>query len=404
MAGWRRILYIMFFAQLLSAVGFSIIFPFLSLYVAELGTTTGLTIEFWAGMVFSAQAFTMMFSAPIWGAVADRYGRKLMVERAMFGGAIILALMAFAQSAEQLVLLRAIQGLITGTVAASNALVAANAPRERVGFAMGLLQVGQWGGVAVGPLIGGVLADLFGFGAPFLVTSGLLFVAGLMVLFGVEEDFAPSDSIRERRVGFVGEWRHVFSMDGVPPTFLMRFMLGLGRSMILPIAPLYILSLMSSPEGVSTITGLFVGIGSATATASGVYLGRLGDRIGHRRIVIVCALAAGLIYIPQALVSSAWQMVALQGLVGIAVGGLVSSPSALLARYTDPGEEGAVYGLDNSIFAASRTISPLVGAAIASALGARGVFLAAAFMMLLIALLAARFLPEASVKGELKAA
>ena len=111
---WRRTLAIMFVAQLFSAVGFSIIFPFLPLYIADLGTTTGLSIEFWSGMVFSSQAITMMIASPIWGTMADRYGRKLMVERAMFGGAVIVLLMAFVQSAEQLVLLRAIQGFITG--------------------------------------------------------------------------------------------------------------------------------------------------------------------------------------------------------------------------------------------------------------------------------------------------
>jgi MFS transporter, DHA1 family, multidrug resistance protein len=146
---WQRTLAILFVAQFFTAVGFSTIFPFLSLYVAELGSSTRLSVEFLAGAVFSAQALTMMVASPIWGAVADRYGRKLMVQRAMFGGAIILFLMAFVRTAEELVLLRAIQGLITGTVAAANALVAATAPRSRSGFAMGSLLVGLTTGVAV---------------------------------------------------------------------------------------------------------------------------------------------------------------------------------------------------------------------------------------------------------------
>ena len=93
----------MFVAQLLTAVGFSVIFPFLSLYVTELGSRTALSVEFLAGAVFSAQAITMMIASPIWGAVADRYGRKLMVERAMFGGAVIMLLMGFVRSGEELV-------------------------------------------------------------------------------------------------------------------------------------------------------------------------------------------------------------------------------------------------------------------------------------------------------------
>ncbi|MFP4437267.1 MAG: MFS transporter, partial [Chloroflexaceae bacterium] len=165
MPRWKQTLWIMFFAQFVSATGFSLIFPFLPLYVQSLGTETGISIEFWAGMVFSSQAITMMIASPIWGALADRHGRKLMAARAMFGGSLIILLMAFARSAEELVLLRTVQGLITGTIPAANALVAAVAPRERLGYAMGMLQVGFRSGIAAGPLIGGVLADTFGFRA-----------------------------------------------------------------------------------------------------------------------------------------------------------------------------------------------------------------------------------------------
>ncbi|MGD9007472.1 MAG: MFS transporter, partial [Desulfobacteraceae bacterium] len=155
----------MFYAQIVTAIGFSSIFPFLPLYVAHLGTRTHMSVELLAGLVFSAQAFTMMLASPFWGALADRWGRKIMVNRAMFGGALLVLLMGYVQSAEQLVLLRAIQGLVTGVIGAANALVAAAAPRERTGFAMGLLQVGMNIGLALGPVIGGLVAELVGYRA-----------------------------------------------------------------------------------------------------------------------------------------------------------------------------------------------------------------------------------------------
>jgi len=178
---WQRTLYILFFAQLMVAVGFSSIFPFLPLYVEELGSTTGLSIEFLSGMVYSAQAFTMMLSSPVWGALADRFGRKIMVERSMFGGVVILLLMSFVTSAEQLVVLRTIQGLITGTIAAASALLASVTPRRHIGYAMGLLQVGLGTGIAMGPLIGGAVADLFGYSVVFYITAAMLFLAGVLV-------------------------------------------------------------------------------------------------------------------------------------------------------------------------------------------------------------------------------
>jgi DHA1 family multidrug resistance protein-like MFS transporter len=395
-SSWRRILYIMFVAQLFSATGFSVTFPFMPLYVKHLGTTTGISLDFWAGAAFSSQAFTMMLAAPFWGALADRYGRKLMVVRAMFGGTILLGLMAFVRSAEELVLLRTIQGFVTGTDSAANALVASTAPREKAGFAMGLLQVSLWGGIALGPLLGGFLADTFGYAMPFLVTAACLFFAGVLVWFGIDETFVPSESLTTNRASFIAEWRHVLSMPGVVLTYTLRFLNALSRSMIIPILPLFIATLVADGEGVSSLTGLIVGIPSAAATATAIYFGRLGDRVGHRRIVIACACAAALFYIPQSFVTEPGQLLLLQILVGAATGGLLSSPSALLARYTEPGEEGAVYGLDNSIISGARAVAPLVGASIALWFGYRGTFLATGLILLLMVFLAVRWLPEAA--------
>ncbi|MFW5691227.1 MAG: MFS transporter [Chloroflexota bacterium] len=407
---WQRTLWVMFFAQVCTAVGFSIIFPFLPLYVEDLGTRTSLSIEFWAGMVFSAQAVTMMIASPIWGAIADRFGRKLMVQRATFGGMIIIGLMAFANTAEELVLLRAIQGVVTGVVAASNALVAAAAPRDRTGFAMGTLQVALWSGVSLGPLLGGVMADAFGYRVPFLITAMMLFIAGLLVHFFVYEDFTPEAKAANRDKGFVGEWRHILGMPGVLQTYLVRFMTGLTRSMLIPIMPLYIAMLISeqsftfTPEpfaalaitilGVSTITGLVVGSQSAAATFSAVYLGRLGDQIGHRRIVLGSAVFAAVFMLPQALVSAPWQLLLLTLGTGLATGGLVAAPSALLARYTEPGEEGAVYGLDNSVLAASRAIAPLLGAFFAASFGLRSAYVASAVLLVAVLIVALVMLPR----------
>ena len=392
----------MFFAQLAAAVGFSLIFPFFPLYVEELGSSTGLSVELLAGLVVSAQAFTMMITAPVWGALADRYGRKLMVQRAAFGGAGIIALMGFVTSAEQLVLLRAVQGLVTGTVSAANALVAANTPREHTGFAMGTIQMGLWSGVAVGPLLGGILSDTFGYPITFVLTGVLLAVSGITVTLGVHETFTPSSTSQSHRGGMVrsmvGEWRHVVLTPGVGTTFLARFLNGLSRSMLVPITPLFVASLVVSGEGVNTVTGLVVGSASAAATFSAVYLGRLGDRIGHRKIFVASALAAGLFFVPHAIVADAWQLLVLHMLTGAAGGGAVASLSALLARYTAPGEEGAVYGLDNSIEASARTVAPLIGATVAVWFGLRGAFVAAGMLLFATAFLAARLLPKPAAR------
>jgi DHA1 family multidrug resistance protein-like MFS transporter len=391
---WQRTLYIMFVTQLMTGVGFSSIFPFLPLYVKELGSTTNLSIELLAGLVYSGQAFTMMLTSPIWGTLADRHGRKLMVERAMFGGAILLFFMASVRSAEELVLLRTIQGLVTGVVGAVNALVAAGTPRERMGYAMGLLQVGLGTGIALGPLIGGALADAFGYGVVFYVTAAMLFLGGIIVLIGVQEEFVPIADHGERSNHFIVKWREILSMPGVFLTYGMNFLGQLGRMMIVPIIPFFVATLVTNSDKLNTFTGLVTGISSATTTLSAIYLGRLGDRIGHRRILIFSLLGSALLYLPQSVVNEGWQLLLLYALVGVGLGGIIPSVSALLARYTPHGEEGAVYGLDNSIRAGARSIAPLLGAGVVLWFGLRGTYVATALIFLFATLLAIWFLPK----------
>lgn len=389
----------MFVAQLVTAVGFSNIFPFLPLYVAELGSSTRLSTEFLAGAVFSSQAVTMMIASPIWGAVADRYGRKLMVQRAMFGGAVLLFAMSFVQSAEQLVLLRALQGMVTGTVSAANALVAAAAPRSRSGFAMGLLLVGQSTGIAIGPLMGGLLADAVGYRQTFVVTAVLLLAAGLLVLFGVRESFQRAASADGDKRSFLADWRHVFQAQGVPLAYGLRFLANLGRTLLIPFVPLFVTTLLVDQARLNTFTGLVIGVSAGAGTVTAVFLGRLGDQIGHRRVLQWAALLTGLFFLPQVLVTEPWQLLALQALSGAAAGGIIPTLSALLARYTEPGEEGSVYGLDNAIVAGSRALAPMLGSAIALWFGLRATFVATAVVFLLVALTAMWKLPDAREVG-----
>jgi MFS transporter, DHA1 family, multidrug resistance protein len=393
MSGWQRTLYLMVAAQLLSAAGFAMIFPFLPSYVAYLGSSLGLNLVFLVGAVFSGQALTMAIASPIWGVLSDRYGKKLMVERALFGGALIILLMGFASSAEMLVILRVIQGFITGTIAATNALVAATAPRERTGYAMGLLQVGLWSGIALGPLLGGVFADAFGYRVAFYLTSALLFLGGLLVLFGVERD-KPEASSKRPIPGLLAGLREVLGSPGVGFILLLRFVGWLGRNVLLPYLPLFMASLVIDESKLNTLTGLVIALSSAAGTITAIYLGRLGDRVGHKRILIIGALAAMLFYLPQIWVSQVWELLILQALTGAAAGGIMPALSALLNHYIRPGTEGAAYGFENSVVSLSRALAPMLGAFLVLLGGYRAVFLVTALLFGLTAVLAYWKLPE----------
>jgi len=394
---WRRNLIVLTVVQLLSTAGFSLIFPFLPLYVRELEISTGGSVEFWAGMIFSAQAITMAVAAPIWGSVADRSGRKAMLARATLGGAVVVALMGFAVTVEQLVLLRAAQGMVSGVVAATNALVAANTPRTHTGSALGIVNMSRWGGAALGPIMGGFLGEHFGFRESFWITGILLGLAGIAVLFWVHEEFVPKP--QAQRPSFFASYARLIRAPGMKGLYSLTFLRSMGATLITPIIALFILNLNANVEqGAATITGLTLGAAALTSAISAVYLGRLGDRIGHNKVLIASAVAAMLLHIPQVFVQAPWQMILLQGLAGIALGGLVPSTAALMNFWAPTGSQGATYGLDNSVQAGARVFAPMLSALIAATVGFRGVFAATAAIYLVIALVAVQIVRSARAR------
>lgn len=399
MPRWQKNLYVLFVAELVSIMGFAVIYPFLSLYVNELGASFGST-EFWAGLVFSAQALTMAVAAPIWGAVADRFGRKMMVQRAMLGGTVVLGLMGLVRSAEQLVLLRAVQGIITGTIPAANALVAASTPRQRTGYAMGLMQMGIWIGASIGPLLGGIIADTFGFRPAFFLTAACLLVAGVGVTIFVQEEFVPSSTVRLNGREMVYGWLDVLHIQDMPKIFGIRFLVRMGQSVLIPFLPLFVATLLTSQDVISTITGLAIGVTSAAGALTSIYLGRLGDRLGHRRLLLVSALAAALGYVPMALVTQPWQLVVLYAVVGGALGGVIPSLTALMTHAAPEDQMGSVYGLDTSVNSGGNMVAPLLGTAVIALVGLRSMFGLVAVIFVLVAYLASSYQPVHSLQQE----
>lgn len=394
---WKRTLFILFFVQVFTAVGFSIIFPFLPLFVEDLGSIYNLDIELLAGLVFSGQAITMMIAAPIWGNLADRFGRKIMIQRAQFGGAIMLTMMAFVQNAEQLILLRTIQGFITGTVSANNALTASVTPRKHTGYAMGMLQVGLGSGLAFGPMIGGFLADNYGYRSAFYVTGALLLISGFMVTFWIKEDPIDRSKIKDKTTSLFNQLKIIFKLAGVSPTLLLRFLSQLSRMLIIPFLPIFIAGIITNTSNQNSFIGLVIGVASGATTLSAIYLGKLGDKIGHRKVLFASLIVAGILYFPTSYVTAGWQILVLQALIGFAMGGILPMISALLARYTNPGEEGFVYGVDTSINAAGRAVAPLIGGFIISVSNINFIFTLIGILLLFSAFLTKTILPDKEI-------
>ena len=254
--------------------------------------------------------------------------------------------------------------------------------------------------------MGGIIADHFGYNIPYLLTGVLLAASGLVVLFGVSENFSDSkESVKFDAMSLARGWKDILGTSGVGLALIIRFLSGLARTIIVPIAPLFVVSLIARESATSnTYAGLFMAVSAAASTIGAVYLGNLGDRISHRKVLFYCSTAAAVFYVPQALVADVWQLLILQALAGFAAGGLVAAPSALLSRYAGTERAGAIYGLENSVMSGSRAAAPLFGATVALMLGMRGTFLASAVVFALIALIVWRLLPQDKVEPARKGA
>ena len=383
-SSWRVLLIVMAIAQLAAAVGFSISVPFLPIYVDLLGSRGGLATPTMAGLVLSAQALAAMVAAPIWGALGDRLGRKPMVARAMLGSAIAMTGMAFAQTAEHLVLLYALQGALGGTVPTASAMVAAAVPRAHLGRAMGALHGSQWAGLGLGPLIGGIVASTLGFRSAFLVTGSLLAIAAAVVIvFAVEQR-------SESRPPVSRSWPRprlaLLVQRPLRRTFLARFASTLGRSMALPVAPLLVLSL-SGAERAPLDTGMAFGLAAFSGIIGSIIAGRMGDRYGHTRVIGAYALLAAMLFAPLGLSGTSWQFIVLFGASGFAVGGLMPNIGALLAARAPAGREGETYGFEGSVMGAARAIAPTMGGLMAASWGYQGTFMVAALFFATVSLI-----------------
>ena len=380
---WRRNLYALWIAQLLAIMGFSLRVPFLPFFLGDLGVGTVEGQALWSGIVNAAGAGVMAISAPIWGAVADKYGRKPMLMRAQFSAFFTIGLMAVATEAWHLLGLRLVEGALAGTVTAATALVAVSMPKDRLGFGLGMIQTAVFSGSALGPLLGGVLADQVGYRASFGVSAVMLLSSGLITLFFVRENFTPvkreADAPKQ-----VSMWKIV----AAPALFgLIMAMLAVrfSSAAVQPITPLFVGQISDDTANAATTAGIAMGVLGLTSAISSVFLGRLGDKRGHRKILLACMLGSGLVYLPMAASQHPWQLIALEALFGVFAGGTIPAANALIANLTAPERRGAIYGVVAAASSIGGFLGPLLGAGVAAAFGFRATFLLTVLVLLVVA-------------------
>ncbi|MDN4595280.1 MFS transporter [Polycladomyces subterraneus] len=378
---WRRNLYILMVSQFLVLSAMSMVVPFLPLYLQELGMRDPAERQLWAGLVFGANFLTSFLMAPVWGTLADRYGRKIMVLRSGFGMSVVIMLMGLATSPLQLLLLRMLNGTISGFIPASISLTATNTPKEHAGYALGLLQSGAVAGSIMGPFIGGVLAEVIGYRDIFFLTGALLGLATLVVLLAVKEEKRPQPS--SETAGFWAEGSAILHQRPLVILFTVGFLLQFAVLGPMPQMPGYV-SELGAPGGyVAFFAGLVTAVtGLANMLASPV-LGRLGDRYGSEKVLFFAMLGAAVLFIPHAWVHYVWQLLLLRFLLGLCVGGLLPSLNTLVRQYAPKGKESTAYGYSTSAVSLGNMLGPITCGYLYRWIGFHGIFYVTAALLFL---------------------
>jgi DHA1 family multidrug resistance protein-like MFS transporter len=391
MRHWKRNLAVLCFAQLVTMIGFSGYNPFVPYYMMELGAGTYAEATSWLAAFNSGSAIAMMIASPIWGALADRHGRRLMLIRATLAGCLFTFLMGIVQSPMQLVVLRLVQGVFSGTVAAAVTLVATETPEENLGSSLGIMQTAQFVGQSIGPLLGGVTADALGYRRVFWISSALMLVSVITIIFLVRESPRPRPTTRERRTGIRGGALAALANRNTMVLVLTLAGNSFALAVLSPVLSLYIKSLVGDVPNLGTIAGSVMSVTAFTSSVSAVALGRLADKIGQKRVLIACVVGVALVHVPQSMVTHPNQLLWLRAIQGVFMGGVMPTANALLAYATPSARRGAVFGFSNSASAGGRALGPALGAAVSNTWGMGSSFLLTAGVFAVMSALVAGF-------------
>lgn len=387
---WKINLISVWFGCFFTGLAISQIIPFLPLYLEQLGVTGGESLSLWSGLTFSITFVVSAAVAPLWGSLADRKGRKLMLLRAAFGMGVVILLQAFVTEAWQLLLLRALMGLTSGYIPNAMALVAAQVPRERSGWALSCVSTGQIGGVILGPMLGGLLADWVGLRTVFIVTAALLMVSFLVTLFLIRETGYTPVSKKEKLSG-----REFFRSLDNPKLMLCLFfttmVIQMCNGSVNPILTLFVRELAPTAENIAFLSGVIAALPGVSALLAAPRLGRLGDRIGTQRILLATMVISLLLFIAMSFVTSTTQLGVLRFLLGFADGAMMPAVQTLLVRHSRDNITGRIFGYNQSFMYLGNVAGPLLGAAVSAVAGFRWVFFATAVVVLINVLFLKRF-------------
>ncbi|ASK61982.1 MFS transporter [Virgibacillus phasianinus] len=373
----------MWFANFFIAASMTMILPFISLYIETFGTFSDSYVQSWSGWIFGITFVSAFIFSPMWGRFGDKYGRKKILIISGLGLGLSVLLMGFATSVWQLFLLRLFMGIFTGFIPTSQAMIATQTPKKIAGSVLGTLQTGSITGSLAGPLLGGAVADIFGYATTFRWTSIMVFLSAIIVMFGIKElKMSFSDDEEYKRYSSKQVFLHIVRHPVLLIVMLISMLVQVAHFSIQPILSLYVADI----HGTASIA-LFSGMAFSAAGLGNLLMakrwGRIGDRIGYVRIMIFLLFMAGIVYFPGAFVTNIWQLIVLRFLLGISIGGIIPVRIAYIRQEAPLSMQGEVLGYNTSLRFLGNVLGPALGGMLAGFFGFSAVFFVTSGLLVL---------------------
>ncbi|MFZ2459284.1 MAG: multidrug efflux MFS transporter [Streptococcus suis] len=367
---WKQNLKVAWLGNFLTGTSFTLVMPFISVFVEELGVGPGL-VEYYAGLAVSTNALAAALMAPIWGSLADRYGRKPMMVRAAFVMIFTMGGMAFVPNVFWLLVLRVLNGVFTGYIPNSIALIASQVPKDKTGYALGTLSTGAVAGNLIGPTLGGVLAEMFGVHTVFLLVGLLYAIVVILTVFYIREDFVPikkSDALPVKEV-----FAQVKDRKILAGLFVTSMVIIAAAQAVVPILTLYVRHL-GQTDNLLFVAGFIISLPGMASLATSGYLGKLGDRIGNHRLLLMALTYSLLINVFCVFAENPFQLGLLRFLYGFGTGALLPSVNSLLTKLTPKEGISRIFAYNQLFNNLGSVVGPMMGSAVAARMGYDWVF------------------------------
>lgn len=367
--------------------GFTLVMPFLPLYIAELGTTDLGEIAMWTGLTLGATPAVTAISAPLWGRVGDKYGSKVLVIRSLTAFILTKAGMAFVTAPWQLFALRALLGVFAGYGALTISMAAQSVPRDRMARAIGAVQTGHRLGPAIGPVIGGLLAPLVGLRNSFLFAAAFYAAAMVLVLVMYEDPPRRVDAAQAR--GGREVFSHLLRLPGFVLALFVIFGLQTVDRSFGPVLPLFVAQVGVDPQRVPIISGILFSLGAAAAAVGSQLAPRLLRDLSARHIIVAGTAIAALALAVIVVAPTVWLVGASMAVVGLAIGVATTAIYSVAGALLPADAHATGFGVMTTASLIGLAVSPVVAGFIGGT-GLRIVFMADVALLVVLAVMVAR--------------